>query len=376
MTGTRPRLLIVITGLGNGGAERQVVYLARGLQARGWEVHLLSLLKPEASRLVGELRASGIALSSLGARQTGPSGLLRLVFACQRTFRSFRPDAVIGWMVHAALLARVLGAINAVPVMMTSLRTLRSNALWHDKLLAMTDRLTAGVVTNARLSAEAQVREGVTRAAKSKVIHNGLDLEAFDRLRTHAKMEFSPPSATFRWLALGRLEFEKDYPLLIEALSLVPAGPWHLSIAGDGRLRQDIEQQIQTLKLQDRITFLGQRDDVPVLLSEVDAVVMSSVVEGLPNALIEAHAAGVPVVSTAVGGVEEVVMEGVSGFLVRSRAPADLAAAMQRMMALSVEQRQAMGLAARRHVTENFGLDRMIDQWHELLCQAASRKEN
>src|SRR5690606_15043714 len=109
--------------------------------------------------------------------------------------------------------------------------------------------------------------------------------------------------------------------------------------------------------LQDRVQFLGQRQDVPELLHAADAIVLSSRTEGLPNALMEAMATGLPVAATDVGGVRELVTEDQTGFLAASGDARGLAQAMSKLMRLSEQERAEMGRQAQRHIRENFELE-------------------
>ena len=115
-------------------------------------------------------------------------------------------------------------------------------------------------------------------------------------------------------------------------------------------------------------------ENIPHLMNPTDASVMSSSWEGMPNVLLEASATGLPIVATDVGGNREVVLDGVTGFLAPPRNPEALAQAMLRMMELSEEKRRELGRAARKHVEENFSLDRVVDMWEALYKELLERK--
>jgi len=374
-------VVFVSTGLGNGGAERQLTYLAQGLKKRGWNVQVLTLLTPASQVLMDELSLNGISVVSLDAEiSMSPQNLWRLLWRAWRQIRRWCPDILVGWMVHSALLVRIIGPFSSARRVVISLRTARSQAHWQDRALALTDGLSTRVVTNSKLAAQVQLREHVVSPRKIQVIYNGLDNE---RLRPtqqpRAALQFLKPlkaeqKRTFKWLAVGRADVEKDYPTLLKAVQKLPPSGWRLWIVGGGRQLDDIKALAQQMSLEDRVIFLGHRDDVPLLLEEADAVVMSSVVEGLPNALIEAHAASLPVVTTDVGGAREIVSDGRTGFVVPAGNPAELAQAMQHMMELEPQQRIAMGLAGHHHVKENFVMHVMIDQWEDVLLGNGSTK--
>ena len=153
---------------------------------------------------------------------------------------------------------------------------------------------------------------------------------------------------------MARLEPQKDHRTLIEAARLVPEAEF--VIVGDGELRGELER----LAAGARVRFMGAREDVPELLASFDVFAFPSRFEGLCLAVIEAQAAGVPVVATPVGGIRETVVEGETGLLVPTGDPAALAAATRRLL----EDRpaaEAMAAEAKRRVRERFSLERMVE---------------
>jgi len=144
-----------------------------------------------------------------------------------------------------------------------------------------------------------------------------------------------------------------------------------LLLVGRGSLRSETETLAATLGLNGGVRFVGTREDVPEFMSVADGYVMSSAWEGMPMVLLEAGAAGLPIVATRVGGNQEVVQEGVSGFLVPPAEDEALAAAMARLMALPVAERRAMGARGHDHVRQHYGLGRVVERYdaiyHEVL---------
>ena len=147
-----------------------------------------------------------------------------------------------------------------------------------------------------------------------------------------------------------------------------------LVIVGQGSLQAEAEALTAELGLREAVRFLGARDDVPAVMSAADGYVMSSAWEGMPMVLLEAAAAGLPIVATAVGGNGEVVRDGESGFLVPARDSEVLRAGMLRLMALPEEQRRAMGERGREHVRANYGLQRVAERWERVYWDALARK--
>ncbi|HYZ78543.1 MAG TPA: glycosyltransferase [Gaiellaceae bacterium] len=180
------------------------------------------------------------------------------------------------------------------------------------------------------------------------VIPLGIDLDRFDGAE--------PALVGDRPLVgnVARLAPQKDHRTLVEAARLVPEAEF--VVVGDGELREELERLAEGL----RVTFLGARDDVPELLASFDVFAFPSLFEGLCLAVIEAQAAGVPVVATPVGGIRETVVDGETGLLVPTRDPPALAAAIRRLL----EDRpaaEAMAIEARRRVRERFSTERMVE---------------
>jgi glycosyltransferase involved in cell wall biosynthesis len=179
----------------------------------------------------------------------------------------------------------------------------------------------------------------------------------------------------FAWLAVGRLDVQKDYPNLLRAFTQVAQEREEavLLIAGDGPLRPAMENLAHEMGLGERVRFLGIRRDVPALMNAADAFVLSSAWEGFGLVIAEALACKLPVVVTDSGGPREVVDNGRVGFLVPPRDPDALAQAMARLMNLPEAERRRMGELGREYVEANYSLDRVVDQWEALYTELLAR---
>jgi glycosyltransferase involved in cell wall biosynthesis len=178
--------------------------------------------------------------------------------------------------------------------------------------------------------------------------------------------EFSVPRTVHSGVVIGtacRLELIKGVRYLIEALSiLAPQFPGvRLEIAGDGSLRETLEQQSHQLGVSGIVSFLGNRDDLPSIMAGWDIFVLPSLDEGFGIAALEAMAAGLPVIASEVGGLCELVQNGETGWLVPPSAPVELA---QRIGQLIHDRRnrEAMGIAGRGRALDCFSISQMVDQ--------------
>jgi glycosyltransferase involved in cell wall biosynthesis len=213
-------------------------------------------------------------------------------------------------------------------------------------------------------------------------VPNGVDVSAYDlpadtrsAARAELRAALGVGADELLWLAAGRLVAQKDVPNLLDAFAqhhVAHAGS-RLAIAGDGELRGELSARARALGLDDVVTFLGVRADIPRLLCAADAFVMSSAWEGLPNAVMEAMAAGVPVVTTRVGGAAELVDDPTTGMLVPPRQPGALADAMNAMAKLSPEERAARGRAGLAKIARDWSAQSAGEKWLALIDDCERR---
>jgi glycosyltransferase involved in cell wall biosynthesis len=368
-TSPAPRRVVLVTnGLTRAGAETQLVRLASALRHRGDEVGLLSIMATEA--FAEEVAALDIPVAHLRVRAPlrGPSAIQ----AGARVLRAWQPDALISFVYQANVLGRLAGRLAGVPVVISSVRNEHFGGRARELVMRATDRLSTITTTNSQLAAAGLVKRGVVPGHRLVVIPNGIDLAPFQQAeaeRSVIRSELGIPDGQFVWLAVGRLEPQKDYPTLFAALARCPtSAPEHcLLIAGQGRLRSELERTAAELGLSHRIRFLGLREDVPQLVAAADGVVLSSRFEGMPNIVMEAMAGARPVVATRVGGTPELVEHGGTGLLVDPGDPGALSSAMREVMAAPESTRRAMGSAGRSAIAERYSLAALADQWLRLL---------
>jgi glycosyltransferase involved in cell wall biosynthesis len=235
----------------------------------------------------------------------------------------------------------------------------RTSENWKVRLYHGLDRALMQLADRIVVMAESQRGEFASMSRQVRIIHNAaLEVPAdgepvsLDGLRTAG----DPVVAV-----VGRLSPEKGVDLLLEAVARLDAGglPVALAVAGDGPERERLDQQARALGIVDRIRFLGNVANVPSLYRQVDAVALPSRSEGLPNVLLEALRADVPVVATAVGGVPEVLVDPNAGVVVPAGDPAVLAEGIRTVLATG---RSAAAKAARTEVTRRFSLGQRVSR--------------
>jgi glycosyltransferase involved in cell wall biosynthesis len=347
-----------------GGQERQTIMNVRTVDRSRFEPVVACL------HLDGEHLAD---LAEVGVRPVvfdlGPS-MLRANTALQvaRLVRFIKANGIA--LVHAQdLYTNVLGTVSArlagVPSIVTRVDLNHNVSGYRRQVLAWTSRRAERVLVNALCIRDLAIREGV-EADRIVVVRNGLDLVAFDRAAQRAPDAPTPEPGGIVCVANMHHPVKGQTDLLMAMKEVVRARPdAHVAFVGDGVRRAHLERLARQLGIAERCHFLGHRLDAPALLARAALSVSASYAEGISNAIMEAMAARLPVVATAVGGTPELVREGVNGYLVPPGAPAALARRILDVLA-SQPLRRRMGERGRRIVETEFGVDQMRTSYDAL----------
>lgn len=394
-TGTSGRVLMVIESLLRGGAERQLVALSHGLKARGYDVTVLSFAEfdPEAPHYEEELRAVGIevihglsAASSNQLRLTGPlSGMhpaeiARLprwlrdrVVTINQTVLSRKPELVHAWgdgPGTAALLGAGSLGMKSIVIQQGSMATPRQghkgSVLMRRVYTALLGRIGATIINNSGAgAADSEDWLGLPRGA-IKVRYNGF-------LTGSVRMVDDAEAVSFK----GSLGWRADAPVVGTIMRIVDVKDpmlWldtagqilrerpqvNFLFAGYGQLEEATRARAKAIGLGDRIRFLGAVEDVGLVYSAMDVVLLTSRIEGVPNVMIEAQAVGRAVVAPDVGGTAEALAEGITGLIARPRDAESLAKTAVRILD-DPAWRARIREAGPRFVAERFDVDAMVD---------------
>jgi glycosyltransferase involved in cell wall biosynthesis len=348
------KLLIASQPL-TGGVAAHVLGLVGALPRDRFELHVAC---PRESlvwrRLEGD---AGVRLHAIGAHREAAPGDVRSFAALLPLVRG--ADVVHAHSSKAGFLARLAAAATRrrrsclfTPHGWSFWAAEGAEARFYVALERRAARWCRAIVTLSASERDAGLRAGVGRPEQYRVIPNGVALD------DHAA---EPEPVPGRLLVVGRFAAPKRPDLVLRAFGDVVASfpEAELHFVGDGPGRAEAVDLSNELGLGGRVRFLGVREDVPELLRKASGLVLASEYEGCPLVVLEAMAAGVPVVATAVGGMSELVEDGRSGILSRPGDDADLAAALRRLLASPAEAR-AMGEAARGDAERRFSHDRMV----------------
>lgn len=376
------RVLFFTVSLSTTGPARALSTLAIGLANGPWETAVCHFDSEECSRgpVRDELVAAGVQIFSLDGRGFLDLGALaRLV----RLLRRWRPVILHSRLIRADFYARLAGRIVGVPVIITNLSGMYSRHFTSvhgaaGKVLARIDaatlRFAHRIVANAPGVASDFIEHHAALAPRVRVIPNGIDPARFVDGRAHraaTRLELGLTRSDIVAIYVGRLSPDKGVSEAVEAADLLAGSrlSLHWIIVGDGPERARLEAKSSAGAARDRIHFIGWRDDIPRLLAAADVFVFPSYHEGHPNAVLEAMAAGLPVVATAIPGVTELVMENVTGHLVPVRDAERLARAVEALAANSSVRRR-MREAAFAATRNRHDLGPVLSAWDALYREA------
>jgi glycosyltransferase involved in cell wall biosynthesis len=371
---TRPvRVLRIIARLNVGGPARHVVILDRGLRRLGFETMLAhgDTGPGEASleRLVEQHGIPARRIAGLG-RRVSPLADLRAFWALVRLMFAFRPDVVHTHTAKAGTLGRLAaGLFNlSQPRHRRCLvvHTFHGHVLhgYFGRIGSLLARLIERwlgsatdciLVLSPRQREDIEVRYRIGRPGYVRIVPLGLDLESLMRLPA----DTAGDRVTFGFV--GRFVPIKNLTMLVDAFAEVhrQLPQSRLLLIGDGEVRPAVERQVARRALQGAVELGGWQEDLAEVYRRMDVLVLTSRNEGTPVAVLEAMAAALPVIATAVGGVPDVIAHEQTGLLVPSGAPDELAGAMVRL-ARDPVQRRRLGAAAREAVGTRFSAERLV----------------
>jgi glycosyltransferase involved in cell wall biosynthesis len=351
----------VLSSFGQGGQERVAVDLARLQRLSGHQVLAFSIAPGPAGPVSSAFRAAGVFAETVAKR---PRVDLSLPVRLAAHLRSHRVNVVHTHNPHALIYgapaARLAGAVVVHSKHGMNPDTRRR--LWLRRLAA---KLADAYVTVTPRLAKAAIEQGDCDPSRLHVVPNGIDVVRFapnDGQRRKIREELAIPDDAWVVGTVGRLAPEKDQALLVDAMGSLLCATRHLVIVGDGAERGALRARVDANPGRDYVHMLGDREDVESLLAAFDAFALTSRTEGLPLVLLEAMATGLPVVSTAVGGIPDLVKDGVTGFLVPAGDRGSLA---DRLGLLSMDKALSrnVGDAGRREVLQRHGVDRMAREY-------------
>lgn len=381
------KIIQIISRLNIGGASPQVIHLTRALQERGYEARLIRGQEPDhEGNMLAEAARVGVEpvlIPELG-REIDPRRDLVTLYKLVRFLRAERPDVVHTHLAKAGALGRLAAWLTGVPVILHTYHGHVFHSYFSPAKTAFflrVERALARVSQGLIAISPSQQQElaAYLRVAPERLtmIRLGLDLTPFQsaeagRFRRELGLGDEVPLVGI----VGRLAPVKDHRLFLATAAVIRRRrpDVHFAVVGDGELRLELEAEASRLGLGERIHFTGWRSDMPQVCADLTVSLLTSHNEGTPTTVIEALASACPVVATGVGGVPDLMVDGIHGFVVAGRDPAHLA---DRTLALldDAALRRRMGHAGRSRMLFAYSLKSFVDQTANLYLELMQQRK-
>jgi L-malate glycosyltransferase len=380
---TPVRLLYVTISMDLGGTERQLFELAVGLDQKRFSPHVCCLRG--SGPFVEDLakRTIPVTISRFAERDYSRMGKFALfcaqVHELSGLMRRIKPLIVHGMLPVACVTAGLAAKLAGVPVLVTGRRSLgcyKEGRFFLRQMENLVCLWTDAAVANSEAVREDALRREWIDPGRMRVIYNGV--------------RFPATSTAVEWHELIGKRIEgpvvclvanffpyKGHMEFISAASIIAEKTPRVTfvLVGDGKLRAGIERKIAGLGMAEKVILIGARTDASGIMSLSDVVVLASHEEGCPNVILEAMAAGRPVVATRVGGVPEIVEDGKTGLLVPARDPVKLAEGIMRVLG-DRREAEAMGRRGLELVRERFTIEKMVTAYEKLYESLMLKKES
>jgi glycosyltransferase involved in cell wall biosynthesis len=340
-----------------GGVQIHIKDLAAAAQAQG---HVATVLTGGSGPFIDALRAQGtptVALRHL-AVPIGPVRDIQALREIHAVVRTLRPDLLAVHSAKAGVLGRLVGRWLGIPVVLTAhgwtftpgFPSLQAAAYRHIERLV--GPLASKIIAVSEFDRRLALDERIVPEERIVTVHNGMP-DIPTRLR--ADPGRTPP----RLIMVARLGAQKDHTTLLRALAGLQHHPWELDLVGDGPLMGEMKSLAGTLGLGARVRFLGQRMDVDQIIAEAQVALLVTNWEGFPLSILESMRAGLPVVASSVGGIDEAVRDGETGYLVPRGDVEVLRDRIERLLTAPAV-RVRMGINGRSRYEQQFTLDRAV----------------
>lgn len=351
------KIALLITGLGMGGAEKQVCDLSDQFRLLGHEVIICyltgdAILKP---------KNPNIPLIGMNMAKN-PFSFFKTYFHLRRILNNFSPDVLHTHMVHANLMGRLLRLSMRLKRLISTAHSTNEGSIIRMWLYRLTDPLCDISTNVSQKAVETFIARHAVAEGRMISIYNGIDTERFcfsPEARHEVRNQYGIETDTFLLLCVGRLHQQKDYPTMLSAFALAQADNHHLNlwIVGEGEEKKSLALLCDELQITDKVRFLGRRNDIPELMSACDLFCLSSAFEGFGLVVAEAMACERPVVATDCGGVSEIIQS--DGLLVPVSSPEKFSEAI-------LQSLQSPHPSARQRIIDTFSITSIAQQWLEL----------
>lgn len=367
------RICYIIGQLDNGGAEKQLYELVKGINKDLFDPVVISL--SQGGSWSREFRKLDIKVIELQRRKHREFARLFRLF---KLLKAIRPDLVHTYLFSANSYGRIAAILAKVPIIIASERNLpeigKDKERWWmyvDKALAF---FSDAIICNSYQASQSLIDKYLFEAKKIFTVHNGIAPTYFLKEGEFISHTISDHKVIG---TIGRLYPQKNHKLFLDMAKIILEShnkcQLKFMLVGNGVLRDELESYAQQLGIKNQIIFAGERSDIANLLQSMDVFVMTSLYEGLSNAIMEAMLAGLPVVATNVGGNNELISDGETGFLCPSNDAMVLAKRVI-MLVNNDKESKRMGRNGRKKILNEFGIHKMIKMTEKVYLDILKQK--
>lgn len=380
MADRRITVLYVVGSFRAGGAQRHCLALWQRLDRDRFDLRICC--EEKDGLLLDDVISVGMPVIELGVRKLASAKALSAMHRLSQYIKNDRIDVVHSYLFEANILAVAAARMARTGKVIISVRAMNDWMGWrHRTANRLVNRFADSITVVSHAVKSSVIEKEGADPKKVRVIPNGVEVPenglprdvARDSARSRLGLHGSGPVVG----CVANFNRYKDHSTLVKAAQTAVADLPETTfvLVGDGPLRATIEEQVHTVGLDANFVFTGTIPDTSRAMSAFDLFVLPSLEEGMPNVVLEAMAAGLPVVATAVGGTPEVVVDGKTGLLVPPRSSASLAAAM---LELTRDRRRAgqMGVEGRMRIASEFSLERMIDAIQDLYVSLGRKHDS
>lgn len=365
------KILYIITLGILGGAQTHIRHLAMHLKDR-FEVHVAIGVKGPLWEQLEELGVYVHHIPNL-MREISVIDDLKAVFQTVALLKKIHPDIISTHSSKAGIIGRIAARICSIPVIFTAHGWAFTDGVpeRQRKKYILAERLASHlakkVICVSQHDRDIALENGVGEPQQLVAINNGMPVMPELPLASPEK------NNPVRLIMVARFSEQKDHQLLLNALSRIKNKNYQVDLIGDGPLINDCSELAKNLGLEEKVNFLGERTDVPKLLTRYQAFLLVSKWEGFPRSIIEAMRAGLPVLVSNVGGSNEAVIDGVTGYLVPR---GDLSLLVERLEVLITDNnlRARMGQKGNERFKKLFTFDYMLDKTVQVYMQALDKR--
>lgn len=363
------RILYLTTTSKVSGAEKIMYELSKRINKERFEIMVCTIKDDLKEGLLEKSRDIGIKAATLGVENKWK---FYKSFQLFKIIKEFNPHILQSFLFFDNILARVFGKITGLPVIISGLRNVEPE---RSSFRNFFDKLTFPfadlVISNTESGKKFLTQKFKLDSKKIKVIYNGIEIDSEGPL--FRKKEFLLDTGLLGNEKIvgfvGRLEKQKGVQYLIEAMRIINKHDLSIYalIIGDGREKDKLEKYAQSFDC--RVIFLGWKYNIFQYLKYFDLFILPSLREGMPNVVLEAMGQGIPVIATNVGGNKELIEDGKTGFLLEPKNSEQLAKKILEILNFSEKEKQLITSEARKNVTNNFSIERMVTEFEETyLC--------